>query len=185
MSLINCPECGKENVSDNAEMCPECGYGIKAHYEKIRIEQQKKEAYERRLQSVEMPEEPKRKKAWYVFAIICGIAGLPYLFVVPAVAIFLWICSGWLCYEGSKQYDEEMKKYNLAKSNFEKYQKEIVREEERQLREEALKPKCPKCNSTNIEKISTANRAVSIAMVGIASSKIGKQYKCNKCKHMW
>lgn len=39
--------------------------------------------------------------------------------------------------------------------------------------------------STNIEKISTVNRATSIAMTGLASGKIGKQYKCKNCKHMW
>ena len=36
MALVKCPECGKENVSDSAEACPECGFGIKAYYEKIR-----------------------------------------------------------------------------------------------------------------------------------------------------
>lgn len=33
MSLIKCPECGKENVSDSAEACPRCGFGIKKYYE--------------------------------------------------------------------------------------------------------------------------------------------------------
>lgn len=33
MALINCPECGKENVSDSAESCPNCGYNIKKHVE--------------------------------------------------------------------------------------------------------------------------------------------------------
>ena len=28
MSLINCPECGKE-ISDKAKMCPNCGYKFK------------------------------------------------------------------------------------------------------------------------------------------------------------
>lgn len=28
MSLINCPEYGKDNVSSSAESCPYCGYGI-------------------------------------------------------------------------------------------------------------------------------------------------------------
>lgn len=28
MALIKCPECGRENVSDSAEACPDCGYGI-------------------------------------------------------------------------------------------------------------------------------------------------------------
>lgn len=41
MALIKCPECGKENVSDSAQTCPNCGYGIKTHYEKIALEQQK------------------------------------------------------------------------------------------------------------------------------------------------
>ena len=33
MSLIKCPECGKENVSDSAEVCPRCGFTIKKYYE--------------------------------------------------------------------------------------------------------------------------------------------------------
>jgi hypothetical protein len=37
MALIKCPECGRENVSDSAESCPNCGYGIKAHFEQIKI----------------------------------------------------------------------------------------------------------------------------------------------------
>ena len=34
MALVRCPECGKENVSDQAESCPNCGYGVKIHFEK-------------------------------------------------------------------------------------------------------------------------------------------------------
>ena len=41
---------------------------------------------------------------------------------------------------------------------------------------------CPYCKSTNTEKISTLNRAVSISIVGAASSKLGKQWHCNNCK---
>lgn len=40
---------------------------------------------------------------------------------------------------------------------------------------------CPYCNSTNITKISTVNRAVSVGMFGLASKKIGKQWHCNNC----
>lgn len=35
MALIKRPECGRENVSDSAEMCPDCGYGIKKHFQEI------------------------------------------------------------------------------------------------------------------------------------------------------
>lgn len=40
MGLIICPECGRENVSDSAEACPNCGYGIKAHFDKIKREEE-------------------------------------------------------------------------------------------------------------------------------------------------
>ena len=51
MALITCPECGRNNVSDTVENCPECGFAIKQHFEnleqekiqeeKIRIETEK------------------------------------------------------------------------------------------------------------------------------------------------
>lgn len=41
---------------------------------------------------------------------------------------------------------------------------------------------CPYCHSTNTEKISTVSRAVSVSLVGAASSKLGKQWHCNNCK---
>lgn len=41
---------------------------------------------------------------------------------------------------------------------------------------------CPYCHSTNTEKIGTVSRAVSISLVGVASSKLGKQWHCNNCK---
>lgn len=45
--------------------------------------------------------------------------------------------------------------------------------------------KCPSCGSTNISKISTLNRAFSVRLFGLASSKIGKTHKCNSCGNMW
>lgn len=46
-------------------------------------------------------------------------------------------------------------------------------------------PQCPNCGSTNTKQISNANRVASVAMWGLASSKIGKQYQCNRCNHKW
>lgn len=51
MALIKCPECGRENVSDSAEMCPNCGYGIKAHFDKIKQEEEKEK--QRKLAELE------------------------------------------------------------------------------------------------------------------------------------
>ena len=44
---------------------------------------------------------------------------------------------------------------------------------------------CPYCNSTNVTKIGTVNRAVSVGIFGLASSKIGKTHKCNDCGSTW
>lgn len=44
---------------------------------------------------------------------------------------------------------------------------------------------CPYCHSTNVTKIGTVNRAVSVGMFGLASSKIGKTHKCNDCGSTW
>lgn len=53
------------------------------------------------------------------------------------------------------------------------------------LEERSRTPKCPSCGSTNISKIGFLNRAVSTGFLGLASSKIGKTHKCNKCGSMW
>ncbi len=46
-------------------------------------------------------------------------------------------------------------------------------------------PKCPTCGSTNVKHISTLNRAASIGVFGLFSSKIGKNYECLDCKAKW
>lgn len=187
MALIKCPECGREKVSDTAEACPDCGYGIKAHFDAIKRQRQKQEIYEMKLQSVSMPDKPKRMNAWFGLAIFAGVVTIGSLLssesLLVVVLMFLFFC--WMCYGGINQYYSEMEQYNLAKTNFERYQQEVVKKQEREERIEASKPKCPVCGSTYIEKITTADRTISIAMVGAASGKIGKQYKCRHCKHMW
>lgn len=51
--------------------------------------------------------------------------------------------------------------------------------------ENLAKPHCPTCGSTDVQKISTAKRVVSTAVMGIASSTIGKSYECKKCGYKW
>ena len=40
---------------------------------------------------------------------------------------------------------------------------------------------CPYCKSWDTDKITVGSRVVSVALVGVASSKIGKEWHCNKC----
>ena len=46
-------------------------------------------------------------------------------------------------------------------------------------------PKCPTCGSTNIKKISGLAKAGSVAMFGILSRKVHKQWHCNNCGSEW
>lgn len=45
--------------------------------------------------------------------------------------------------------------------------------------------KCPTCGSTNIQKIGTGERVVSVATLGIFSNKINKNFKCKNCGYTW
>ena len=88
----------------------------------------------------------------------------------------------------------DLEKKLLKLFDYQRFEKEkslqrVINEVEQKYAPPAPKPtsqlKCPVCGSDNIERITTIDRGVSVAMVGLASGKIGKQYKCKKCKHMW
>lgn len=221
MALINCPECGRENVSDSAEMCPKCGYGIRAHFdrikqeeinkqEKIRMEelQKKKEAEEKereekRIASVPEPECPKFSQGLILYIAIATIFfswGFLYFpttyYENPEVGkwmleLIVFIGVPLLIY--LPKYNKRKKDYELACTDFEAYQKQVIKEQDeaiarKQQAEEqkmANAVKCPNCGSLNTKEISTISRAISVEMVGLASSKIGKQYECKKCGYKW
>lgn len=46
-------------------------------------------------------------------------------------------------------------------------------------------PKCPTCNSENIEKIGVGERVVSVVTLGLFSNKINKTFKCKNCGYIW
>lgn len=94
MALVKCPECGKENVSDSAEACPECGFGIKAYYEKIRDEEEKRnqqeELEQKRQEEKEKNEKQKEDNVRKRKETINMLFGSPMKKV-------LWIIIGFLC----------------------------------------------------------------------------------------
>ncbi|MBQ2882455.1 MAG: hypothetical protein IJE43_01575 [Alphaproteobacteria bacterium] len=59
---------------------------------------------------------------------------------------------------------------------------EIVKVE---MKESNLVPKCITCGSTNIKKISVTSKAGSVALWGIFSQKVKKQFHCNSCGYEW
>ncbi|MEG0513571.1 MAG: hypothetical protein RR653_12755 [Clostridia bacterium] len=46
-------------------------------------------------------------------------------------------------------------------------------------------PKCPTCGSTSISKITATSRFASVFAWGLASTSIGKQFKCEHCGYKW
>ena len=187
MALVKCPECGKENVSDSADTCPNCGFGIKNYFEKKKQTELNRRRYEEKLKNIPKPEVP--SFSWETFWTVGWFGFLGFIFG-PVVGFTALLFFGIIAYLIARSdYKEALEKYQLAMTDFEKYKRQELMEEQiretRKAAEEAAKPRCPQCNSTNIEKISTVNRATSIAMTGLASNKIGKQYKCKDCKHMW
>lgn len=46
-------------------------------------------------------------------------------------------------------------------------------------------PKCPTCGSTNVQKLSTTSKVVSLGLLGLASKTVGKTYKCKNCGYHW
>lgn len=47
------------------------------------------------------------------------------------------------------------------------------------------KPKCPTCNSENVEKISTTKKIFGGTMFGLFSSDIRNTMHCNNCGYKW
>ena len=78
----------------------------------------------------------------------------------------------------NSQFDEDLYRSRINK---EKLLQKVTLDKQR----EANKPKCPTCGSTNVRHISTLNRAVSIGVFGLFSSKIGQNYECLNCKAKW
>lgn len=236
MALIRCPECGREKVSDTAEMCPDCGYGIRAHIERVRIENERirmeeercsKEAEERqhkeeterilRQQGLtsEMVEQEKTiemlkgkmadNQRGINICVVCGIVfGILLIWAWNAsvhgshglliVFFFIMTCSsisGLVSFNSA--YSENVNDLQVARTNMQEYKNRVQNRAEQQAekakqaaeRYELAHPRCPHCGSKNTQKILTIDRATSVALTGLASGKIGKQYECKHCGHKW
>lgn len=46
-------------------------------------------------------------------------------------------------------------------------------------------PKCPTCNSTNVEKISGTAKVAGAVAFGLFSKTARSQFKCKNCGYMW
>lgn len=246
MALVKCPECGRENVSDSAESCPNCGYNIKKHYEKTKQEKRQqisklninhepninvcpeckkefsgdlricphcglslddKESIQR-LNTMRILESKSNSKTWWKRGTVCLISLLiiaillfvMYIYTTNGLlltgvifALFFTCVSIYSLYSDYSSKEKAKAELDLAKKDYDKYKAKKDKEREaakiqsaiNSARKAAKHPKCPNCGSTNTFRITTAGRMASVAAVGIASGKIGKQYECKNCKYKW
>lgn len=68
------------------------------------------------------------------------------------------------------------------------YKSRVYMDEEcsqREIKDEVNVPKCPTCGSTNIEKISSFDKAAGAVMFGLFSKTARSQFKCKNCGYKW
>lgn len=115
------------------------------------------------------------------------IDGLAVFFAIPGLfAAWFWVNYSML----SKNEAGLKNSITLAEKDYQTYlravglQSEILKNRAKK-QQDIEHPSCPLCRSRNTQRISTASRVVSVSALGLASSKIGKQYECRDCKHKW
>ena len=168
-----------ECVPNNTIHCPNCGNT--AHKDsKIHPKQKAQPAADtKQATSTDNKAEESSGTGCLVYVVfLCVVVGIVFWMVTDGFSDFaLWwlifpiIFAVFLC--GALLYgfftsDPKEVKQNWDKEKYNDY-----------------KFTCPMCGSKKVKKIGTVNRAASVATVGLASSKIGKQYECDDCKHKW
>ena len=81
--------------------------------------------------------------------------------------------------------NQQLIKLSTENKQLDKQVNEIKKEIQEYQENQSNIPKCPTCGSTNVKHISTLKRAVSIGVLGLFGSKIGKNYECLNCKAKW
>lgn len=82
-------------------------------------------------------------------------------------------------------FDEELYNKSIALEKSQQQATLDIMRMEKQQAQKANVPKCPTCGSTNVEKISTAQKAFGFALVGLFSSNLGKTMHCKNCGYKW
>lgn len=202
MALINCPECGKQNISDTAMACPQCGFAIR-EYTEIRQREQTKmlqfEATKHKVAIEYTKQEISNCNKIMCIAAFVGIGSFLLALlnkgvnsvVIPCFVIFWSMVASILV--SSVIVIKRQNDMALIASDFREFERQIQKRSRANAKYQSaveavmnsIPQKCPICGSTETERISENNRAFSVAVFGLASSKIGKQYECKTCKHKW
>ncbi len=110
------------------------------------------------------------------------------------IGLGLWgLGSSWSSYEKDKaeyQLYQELGEREYKKRKYEEKERAQANKDPlttlyQQQQQQASIIWCPMCHMPSGEKISATRRVVSTTALGLASSDIGKQYRCKSCGHKW
>lgn len=84
--------------------------------------------------------------------------------------------------KSSPNFDQECWDRRESFKEIQKHNDELLKNDKIM---QANVPKCPTCSSTNIKKVSGTSKVISVAMFGLLSQKVKKQFHCNNCGYEW
>lgn len=95
---------------------------------------------------------------------------------------YYWVTDEFLLmYSNPELYEKNLRANQQNKKVVEAVAKRQDEIKEQQELASGKRVVCPYCHSTDTEKITAVSRAVSVSLVGAASSKLGKQWHCKNC----
>lgn len=202
--MIECPNC-KKKIKINTKKCPYCNYNIKNYYENKKNEYSHNPTLANAYKRIGIPFIPQKINEITKILFACFLIATLFLIVIASLTpnlyilfdklFFLIVIWGFFFIFFIFSYNSDIREHEEALEAFELYQKDpkyyktirIEQDVKRNKKEAFLasqKPTitCPYCKSTNVKKITTANRIAGAAVMGLASSNIGNQWYCNNCK---
>ena len=167
-----------------------------------KIAEQNRVEAARKKQELIIKDLKKKYREFMIVSIVFVIFGIGLIIFMAAFKLFdgmsviasiIFLLIGLACFS---IMEDAKKDLQIAEKNFADYLRVLQQraaEEAKQKAEEARRRElelmnnvpCPVCGSRNTYKIDNLDRVVSVKIWGMASGKIGKQYQCRDCKHLW
>ncbi len=182
-NLKNCPVCGasfdeEENMEDSALVVSLWfGDGIELG-ENESFDEDKIDFW---WYEIDEPSEDGAKRgSVYINCTKCGhfVGSMPY----PIAQTGNYLLIAPRCQRKCSHCGNEMKNHILSKRPADWVD---PRKREMWVKDYKNMPKCPTCSSINIRKISVTSKVASVAMWGVLSRKVYKQWHCDTCGSEW
>lgn len=128
---------------------------------------------------------------WLVITIFIAIILLDFGFIISHIKMYNEANTQYkfMCDDFESFKEQEIEKINDYFDNKDDNDKILEAQayaiRQQNIQKQINKPKCPTCGSTETHKIGTATRVAGVAVLGLASSDIGKTMKCDKCGYKW